>query len=115
FIAEPVQGAGGVIVPPRTYFEKSQAVLAKYDSLLIADEVITGFARTGNMFGTETYGMKPDIISVAKQLSSAYLPISAVLINRKVYDVIRDNSGKIGTFGHGYTYTGHPVSAAVAL
>jgi 4-aminobutyrate--pyruvate transaminase len=115
FIAEPVQGAGGVLVPPKTYFEKVQAILKKHDILFIADEVITGFGRTGNMFGTETFKMQPDIITVAKQLSSAYLPISAVLINQKVYEAIRDNSGKIGTFGHGYTYTGHPVSAAVAL
>ncbi len=115
FIAEPVMGAGGVIVPPKTYFEKIQAILKKHDILLIADEVICGFGRTGNMFGTETYKMQPDIISVAKQLSSAYLPISAVMINKKVYDAIRDNSGKLGTFGHGYTYSGHPVAAAVAV
>ncbi|WP_119458897.1 aspartate aminotransferase family protein [Rhodospirillaceae bacterium SYSU D60014] len=115
FIAEPVQGAGGVIIPPRTYFEKIQAVLKKYDILFIADEVITGFGRTGSMFGIETYGLKPDIISVAKQLSSAYLPIAAVMINEKVYQAIRDNSGKLGTFGHGFTYSGHPASVAVAL
>jgi 4-aminobutyrate--pyruvate transaminase len=115
FIAEPVQGAGGVILPPKTYFEKIQAVLKKHDILFIADEVICGFGRTGNMFGTETFKLRPDIMTVAKQLSSAYLPISAVLVNRKVYEAIRDNSGKIGTFGHGFTYTGHPVAAAVAL
>ncbi len=115
FIAEPVQGAGGVIVPPKTYFEKIQPILKKYDILLIADEVICGFGRTGNMFGSETYKMQPDIITVAKQLSSAYLPISAVMINKRVYEAIRDNSGKLGTFGHGYTYSGHPVSAAVAV
>lgn len=115
FIAEPVQGAGGVIVPPATYFEKVQAVLKKYDVLFIADEVITGFGRTGNMFGTETFRLQPDIMTVAKQLSSAYLPIAAVLINDKIYQAIRDNSGRIGTFGHGFTYSGHPVSAAVAL
>src|SRR5690606_27928265 len=100
---------------PKTYFEKIQAVLKKHDILFVADEVICGFGRTGNMFGTETFKLQPDIITVAKQLSSAYLPISAVIINEKVYKVIRDNSGKIGTFGHGYTYTGHPVAAAVAL
>ncbi|MEX2010123.1 MAG: aspartate aminotransferase family protein [Dongiaceae bacterium] len=115
FIAEPVQGAGGVIVPPRTYFEKIQPILKKYDILFIADEVICGFGRTGNMFGTETYRLQPDIITVAKALSASYLPISAVLINQKLYETIRDNSGRIGTFGHGYTYSGHPVSAAVAL
>ncbi len=115
FIGEPVMGAGGVLVPPRTYWEKIQAVLKKYDILLIADEVICGFGRTGNMFGCETFGIKPDIMSVAKALSSAYLPISAVMISDKVYQAVADNSAKIGTFGHGFTYSGHPVSAAVAL
>jgi len=115
FIAEPIQGAGGVILPPRTYFEKIQAVLRKHDILFIADEVICGFGRTGNMFGTETFKLQPDIMSMAKALSSAYLPISAVVVNEKVYRALRDNSGKIGTFGHGYTYSGHPVSAAVAV
>ncbi len=115
FIGEPVMGAGGVIVPPKTYWEKIQAVIKKYDILLIADEVICGFGRTGNMFGCETFGIKPDIMSVAKALSSAYLPISAVMISDKVYQGLADNSAKIGTFGHGYTYSGHPVSAAVAL
>ena len=115
FIAEPIQGAGGVILPPKTYFEKIQTVLRKYDILFIADEVICGFGRTGNMFGSETFKLQPDIMSMAKALSSAYLPISAVVINEKVYRALRDNSGKIGTFGHGYTYGGHPVSAAVAV
>ncbi|MGE0121051.1 MAG: aspartate aminotransferase family protein [Dongiaceae bacterium] len=115
FIAEPVQGAGGVIVAPKTYFEKIQAVLRKHDILFIADEVICGFGRTGNMFGSETFKLQPDIMTMAKALSSAYLPISAVLINEKIYRALRDNSGRIGTFGHGYTYSGHPVSAAVAI
>jgi 4-aminobutyrate--pyruvate transaminase len=115
FIAEPIQGAGGVILPPKSYFEKIQAVLRKYDILFVADEVICGFGRTGNMFGSETFKLQPDIMSMAKALSSAYLPISAVVINEKVYKALRDNSGKIGTFGHGYTYGGHPVSAAVAV
>ena len=114
-IAEPVMGAGGVLVPPKTYFEKVQAVLKKHDVLLIADEVICGFGRTGNMFGSETFRLQPDIMTMAKALSSAYLPISALLINEKLYRAIRDNSGKLGTFGHGYTYSGHPVSAAVAV
>jgi len=83
--------------------------------LLIADEVITGFGRTGNMFGTETYGMEPDIMTMAKQLSSSYLPISAVLINDRVYAELVRESEKIGTFAHGFTYSGHPVCAAVAL
>jgi 4-aminobutyrate--pyruvate transaminase len=115
FIAEPVMGAGGVVVPPATYFEKVQAVLAKYDVLLIADEVICGFGRTGNMFGSTTFGMRPDILCCAKALSSGYVPISAVMVNQKVHAAIVANSGKIGTFGHGYTYSGHPVASAVAL
>lgn len=115
FIGEPVMGAGGVIVPPATYWEKIQAVLKKHDILLIGDEVICGFGRTGNMFGCDTYGMRPDIMSVAKALSSAYLPISASVIADHVYQVIADNSDRIGTFGHGYTYGGHPVSAAVGV
>ncbi len=115
FIAEPVMGAGGVIVPPRTYFEKVQRVLAKYDVLFIADEVICGFGRTGNMWGSETYDLRPDMITCAKALSSAYLPISGVMINERIFEAIAANSDRIGTFGHGYTYTGHPVSAAVAL
>lgn len=115
FIAEPVMGAGGVIVPPETYWEKIQAVLTKYDVLLIADEVICGFGRTGEAFGSITFGIKPDIMVMAKALSSSYLPISAVMISDKLYQAIADNSAKIGTFGHGYTYAGNPVSAAVAL
>ncbi len=115
FIAEPVMGAGGVIVPPAGYFEKIQAVLAKYDVLMIADEVICGFHRTGQLFGCNTYGIKPDIMVVAKQLSSAYLPISAVIVNEKVYGPIRDFSDENGVFATGFTYSGHPVPAAVAV
>jgi 4-aminobutyrate--pyruvate transaminase len=115
FFAEPVMGAGGVIVPPRTYFEKIQPILKKHDILFVADEVICGFGRTGNMFATETYNLQPDIITVAKALSSAYLPISALLINEKVAGPIYRHSGEIGTFGHGFTYSAHPVSAAVAV
>jgi 4-aminobutyrate---pyruvate transaminase len=115
FIAEPVMGAGGVIVPPRTYFEKIQAVLKKYDVLLIADEVICGFGRTGRMFGSETFGMKPDIMVMAKQLSSGYLPISATAISEAIFTALVSQSEKIGTFAHGYTYTGHPAACAVAL
>jgi 4-aminobutyrate--pyruvate transaminase len=115
FIAEPVMGAGGVLVPPATYFEKIQAVLAKYDVLLIADEVICGFCRTGEMFGSTTFGLKPDILTAAKALSSGYVPISAVMVNEKVHAAVAANSGKIGTFGHGFTYSGHPVASAIAL
>lgn len=115
FIAEPVQGAGGVIVPPATYFPKIQAVLKKYDVLLIADEVICGFGRTGRMFGTETFGLEPDIITVAKALSSGYVPISATVVSEKLYQAFLTQSDKIGQFAHGYTYSNHPVPAAVAL
>ncbi len=115
FIAEPIQVSGGCILPPATYFDKVQDILRKYDILLIADEVICGFARTGNMFGSETYGLRPDMITVAKQLSAAYLPISAVMMNEKIYSGVVSESRKIGTFGHGFTYGGHPVSTAVAL
>ncbi|EWY39385.1 aminotransferase [Skermanella stibiiresistens SB22] len=115
FIAEPVMGAGGVIVPPASYFDHIQPVLKRYDILFIADEVICGFGRTGSMFGSQTFNLKPDIITVAKALSSAYLPIAAVMISEPIYQTMVSQSEKIGTFGHGYTYSGHPVSAAVAL
>ncbi|KQR50078.1 aminotransferase [Acidovorax sp. Leaf160] len=115
FIAEPVMGAGGVLVPPAGYFEKVQAVLRKYDVLLIADEVICGFGRTGNMFGSTTLGLQPDILCCAKALSSGYVPISAVMVNDKVHGAIAAHSGRLGSFGHGYTYSGHPVACAVAL
>ncbi len=114
-IGEPVMGAGGVIVPPRSYWPKIQAVLEKHDILLIADEVICGFGRTGNTWGCQTFGIRPDIMTMAKALSSSYLPISAVLISDPIYQAIADNTAKIGSFGHGFTYGGHPVSAAVAL
>ena len=115
FFAEPVMGAGGVIVPPATYFDKIQPILKKYDILFIVDEVICGFGRTGNMFGTQTYNLQPDMISMAKNLSSAYLPISALMINERVFQGMVTESEKIGTFGHGFTYSGHPVASAVAL
>jgi 4-aminobutyrate---pyruvate transaminase len=115
FIAEPVMGAGGVLVPPASYFEKVQAVLAKYEVLLIADEVICGFCRTGEMFGSTTFGLRPDILTAAKALSSGYVPISAVMVSQKVHAAVAANSGKIGTFGHGFTYSGHPVACAIAL
>ena len=116
FIAEPVMGAGGVIVPPATYFPKMQAVLRKYDILFIADEVICGFGRTGNMWGSQTFGIEPDILVCAKALSSSYLPISAVLVSDKVYQGIAEGTADGGPpFGHGYTYGGHPVAAAVAV
>jgi 4-aminobutyrate--pyruvate transaminase len=115
FIAEPVMGAGGVIVPPKTYYEKIQKVLDRYDMLLIADEVICGFGRTGNMWGSQTMGMKPNIISMAKALTSAYMPLSAVMVDETIYQALVRQSEKIGVFSHGYTYSGHPVAAAVAV
>ncbi len=113
--AEPIMGAGGVIVPPRTYFEKIQAVLRRHDVLLVADEVICGFGRTGSYWGTQTFGIEPDIITCAKALSAAFLPISAVMVNERVFQGLARESHEIGTFGHGYTYSGHPVPAAVAV
>jgi len=113
--AEPVMGAGGVIVPPRTYWEKIQAVLRKHDVLLVADEVICGFGRTGNYWGCQTFDIQPDILTCAKALSSSFLPISGVLINETVYQGIAEGSSTIGTWGHGFTYSGHPVPAAVAI
>lgn len=115
FIAEPVMGAGGVIPPPEGYFEKVQAVVKKYDILFIADEVICAFGRIGSMFGCDKYNIKPDLVSIAKALSSAYMPIGAVLVSEEVADVISSQSNKLGTFSHGFTYSGHPVSCAVAL
>jgi 4-aminobutyrate--pyruvate transaminase len=115
FIAEPVMGAGGVIVPPKTYFPKIMAVCAKYDIFMIDDEVICGFGRLGAPFGCTTLGYKPHSISVAKALSSAYLPIAGVMIPEDMYQALIVESKKIGTFGHGFTYSGHPVPAAVAI
>jgi len=115
FIAEPVMGAGGVVVPPATYFPKIMKVCEKYDLLMIADEVITGFGRLGRMFGSEVVGYRPHTISIAKALSSAYLPIAGVMVPPQMYDVLVAESQKIGVFGHGFTYSGHPVAAAVAL
>jgi 4-aminobutyrate---pyruvate transaminase len=113
--AEPVMGAGGVIVPPATYFDKIQPVLKRYDVLLIADEVICGFGRTGHRWGCETFGIRPDMITCAKALSSGYIPISALLIAEPIWQAMLAESDKIGVFGHGYTYSGHPVAAEVAL
>lgn len=115
FFAEPVMGAGGVMVPPATYFDKIQAVLRKYDVLFVADEVICGFGRTGNYWGCQTYSITPDIITCAKALSASFLPISAIIINDRIFQGLADGSATIGTWGHGFTYSGHPVAAAVAL
>ena len=111
FIGEPIQGAGGVIIPPSTYWPEIQRICDKYEILLIADEVITGFGRTGNWFGSQTMGIRPDIMTVAKGLSSGYIPIGGSIVN----DEIAATVGGAGDFNHGYTYCGHPVASAVAL
>jgi len=115
FIAEPIMGAGGVIIPPASYFPKINAVLAKYDVRYISDEVICGFGRTGNWFGAQSLGMKPTSVSMAKAITSAYFPMSALTIEEDLYQAMLEESRKIGIFGHGYTYTAHPVGCAVAL
>ena len=115
FIAEPFLGAGGVIPAPKGYFEKVQPILQRYDILFIVDEVISGFYRTGNMFATETYALKPDLITLAKALSAAYQPIGAVMMTERIYETLLEGSRKYGIFGTGFTYSGHPVPAAVAL
>jgi 4-aminobutyrate--pyruvate transaminase len=115
FFAEPVMGAGGAILPPQGYFDKIQEVLRKHDILFVADEVICGFARTGEMWGSQTYGIRPDMVTSAKALSAAMQPISAVLVNDRVHEAMLAQSDKFGNFAHGFTYAGHPVAAAVAL
>jgi 4-aminobutyrate--pyruvate transaminase len=114
-IVEPLQGAGGVILPPKNYFRDITRVLKKYGIPLISDEVITGFGRTGNWFGCQTYDFQPESMTIAKAMSNAYLPISAVMLSPDLCDIIEEESGKIGTLAHGYTYSGHPVASAVAL
>lgn len=113
--AEPVQGGGGAITPPRGYFPAIQAVLKKYDILFVADEVICGFGRTGHYWGSQTYGIEPDMLTCAKQLTASYQPLSALLINDRINDALLAGSRKNGTFGHGFTYGGHPVACAVGL
>jgi 4-aminobutyrate--pyruvate transaminase len=115
FFGEPLMGAGGVIPPPRTYWEKVQEVLRKHDVLLVADEVICGFGRTGRLFACETYGINPDMLVLSKQITSSYMPLAALLITDEIYQAVADNTAKIGTFGHGFTASGHPVAMAVAL
>jgi len=115
FFAEPVMGAGGVIVPPATYFERTQRILRKHDILFVVDEVICGFGRTGNLFGSHTYDLRPDIVTVAKALSAGYAPISGTMVSNALYEVLLAQSDKLGIFGHGYTYSAHPLPAAIAL
>ncbi|HTP75036.1 MAG TPA: aminotransferase [Burkholderiaceae bacterium] len=115
FIAEPVQGAGGVVIPPAGYYERVQAILKRHDILFIADEVITGFGRLGQPFGCQVFGIQPDLVTVAKQLTSAYVPMSALYVSDAIYQAVADASAGVGSFGHGYTYSGHPLACAVAL
>jgi len=115
FIAEPIQAAGGVIVPPASYFPAVHEVLRRHDVLLIADEVVCGFGRTGATFGSQVFGMQPDLITVAKGLTSAYIPLSACLVSEPVWDVIAKGADTYGVFSHGYTYSAHPLAAAAAM
>jgi adenosylmethionine-8-amino-7-oxononanoate aminotransferase len=115
FWAEPVMGTGGVIPPPEGYFEGVQALLAEYEILFVADEVITGFGRTGQWFATGRYNLKPDMVILAKGLTSAYQPLSATLVADRVWDVLHRTSAEAGTFMHGFTYSGHPVACAAGL
>ncbi|QPC87050.1 aminotransferase class III-fold pyridoxal phosphate-dependent enzyme [Mesorhizobium sp. NBSH29] len=114
-IAEPVMGAGGVIVPPQGYYPAIQAVLDEHDIMMISDEVINGFGRTGNWWGSQTMGMTPKTISVAKQLTAAYVPLGAVMVPEDIYQAYVDHSAEIGTFGHGFTYGGHPLGCAIGV
>jgi L-2,4-diaminobutyrate transaminase len=115
FIAEPIQAAGGVIVPPEGYFHAIGEVLRRYDVLLIADEVVCAFGRLGQWFGTEVFGLQPDLITLAKGITSAYVPLSASLVSARVADALAEGSDRFGVLGHGYTYSAHPLSAAAAL
>lgn len=115
FIGEPILGTGGIVPPPAGYWEKIQAVLRKYDILLVADEVVTGFGRLGTMFGSDHYGIKPDLITIAKGLTSAYAPLSGVIVSDKVWNVLVEGSDKLGAIGHGWTYSAHPICAAAGV
>jgi len=115
FIAEPVMGAGGVITPPEGYFTEIQKITKKYDILFIADEVVCGYGRLGTWWGSEVYGIEPDMITTAKALTSGYFPFSASFITEEIWEVIKQGSAKYGSFAHGYTYAGHPIGAAVAM
>jgi L-2,4-diaminobutyrate transaminase len=115
FIGEPVLGTGGIVPPPAGYWERIQAVLAKYDILLIADEVVTGFGRLGTMFGSDHYGIRPDLITIAKGLTSAYAPLSGTIVSDKVWKVLEKGSDMLGPIGHGWTYSSHPLCAAAGV
>mgnify|MGYP000314223926 CR=1 FL=1 len=115
FFVEPVMGAGGIVVPPARYYERLQALLKQHDILLVCDEVVTAFGRTGEMFGSTTMKLQPDLLVCAKALSSAYIPISALMIGPRVYEAIERQSGELGMFGLTMTYSGHPVACAAAI
>ncbi len=115
FFAEPVQGGGGALVPPKGYWEEMQKVIRKHGILFLADEVIAGFGRTGDFWASETFGLKPDMLACAKALTSAYIPMSALMFKEEIYQSMIQNSDEVGVFGHGFTYAGHPVASAVAL
>ena len=115
FIGEPILGTGGIVPPPAGYWEKIQAVLKKYDVLLVADEVVTGFGRLGTMFGSDHYGIRPDLITIAKGLTSAYAPLSGVIVGDRVWDVLVQGADRLGAIGHGWTYSAHPICAAAGV
>lgn len=115
FIAEPVMGTGGVVIPPEGYYQRVQEVLDRHDILLVLDEVITGFGRLGHWFGTGALDLRPDIVSLAKGLTSAYFPMSATVISDRIWEALKEASLREGTFMHGFTYSGHPVGSAVAM
>ena len=115
FIGEPVLGTGGIVPPPEGYWAAIQEVLAKHDILLIADEVVTGFGRLGSMFGSEHYGLRPDIITIAKGLTSAYAPLSGSIVGDKVWQVLEQGTDELGPIGHGWTYSAHPIGAAAGV
>ncbi len=115
FIGEPLMAAAGVLVPPEGYWQGVEALCRKYDIFLVADEVVNGFGRLGTMFGSEYFGFKPDFMVTSKQLTSSYMPLAAILFTEEIYNILADNTARIGTWGHGYTTTGHPVATAVAL
>mgnify|MGYP001046621003 CR=1 FL=1 len=115
FIGEPILGTGGIVPPPAGYWAAIQAVLAKYDILLVVDEVVTGFGRLGSMFGSDHYGLKPDLITIAKGLTSAYAPLSGSIVSEKMWKVLEQGTDKLGPIGHGWTYSAHPICAAAGV
>jgi L-2,4-diaminobutyrate transaminase len=115
FIGEPLLGTGGIVPPPRGYWQAIQPVLEKYDVLLVADEVVTGFGRLGSMFGSDHYGLKPDLVTIAKGLTSAYAPLSGSIVSARMFEVLASGTDQFGPFGHGWTYSAHPIGAAAGI